>query len=363
MFSFIQLLRMALPAVACFLAAFPGRAVAVAEDAYEISFSADLRLRHETIRQQTNADQRRERYRSRLGLTLTIPGNLEWELRLATSDGDPVSTNLDFCEGFSLGDVRIDRASVSWSASAAAQLDIGKMANPLQRGADSSLIWDSDLNPQGLAATFRIGPTFVIAGAFQMADNSRDDKAPLFAAQYGFEWATGSNAALRVGLSYFDFGNIRGGAPLKADRADGNSLDPAGNYLNDYDIVAAFVEQSMEVAAVPLQLFVELARNTAAGDASRAFAAGFVAGRSDASGTAEFSWSWRDTDADALVGLFTDSDFGGGNTGSRGHMFSLQYAVTSQVVIGAKFIDSQVRAGNSNYADYHRVMLDIEFRF
>lgn len=336
---------------------------AVAEEVYEFAYAADLRLRHESIRQQTKPDRQRERYRSRLGLTVATPGNLEWELRLATSQGDPVSTNLDFGEGFSLNDVRIDRASVSWSVSDAAQLDLGKMQNPLQRGGNSSLIWDNDLNPEGLAATFRFGPSFVIAGAFEMADSSRADKAPLFAAQYGVEFAAGPNAAFRAGLSYFDYGNVRGGTPLKAERADGNSLDTAGNYLNDYDIVAVFADHTMEVAEVPLQLFVELARNTAAGDANRAFAAGFVAGRTDAAGTAEFSWSWRETAADALIGLFTDSDFGGGSTDSRGHMFSLQYAVTLQVAIGATFIDSRVRAGNTNYADYRRVMLDMEFSF
>lgn len=196
-----------------------------------------------------------------------------------------------------------------------------------------------------------------------MADSSRDDKAPLFAAQYGVELAAGPNAAFRAGISYFDYGNVRGGAPLKAERADGNSLDPAGNYLKDYDIVAVFADHTMEVAEVPLQVFMELARNTATGDANDAFAAGFVAGRTDAAGTAAFSWSWRETAADALIGLFTDSDFGGGSTESLGHMFSLQYAVTSQVAIGATFIDSRVRAGNTGYADYDRVMLDMEFSF
>jgi hypothetical protein len=359
----MQLLRRALPAVGSAFAIVAGSVPAVAEEAYDISFSADLRLRHESIRQQTGPDKQRERYRARLGLTASTPGNFEWQLRLATSNGDPVSTNLNFGEGFSLSDIRIDRVSVSWSASDVAHLDIGKMKNPLQRGANSNLIWDSDLNPEGLAATFRVGSSFIIAGAFQMADSSRDDKAPLLALQYGFEWAAGPKAAFRTGLSYFDYGNVRGGAPLKAGRADGNSIDSAGNYLHDYDIVALFADHTMQVAEVPLQLFVELARNTATGDANKAFATGFVAGRTDAPGSAEFSWSWRETAADALIGLFTDSDFGGGRTDSRGHMFSLRYAVTSQVLIGGTFIDSSVRTGNTNHGEYHRAMLDVEFRF
>ena len=361
--SFSQFLRLTLPVGACVLAVVAGSLPVVAAEAYDISFSADLRLRHEAIRQDSDPARQRERYRGRLGLTVATPADLEWELRLATSDGDPVSNNLDFGQAFHLNDVRIDRASVTWSASDAAQLQMGKMKNPLQRGGNSTLIWDSDLNPQGVAAVFRSGSSFVTAGAFQMADSSRNGRAPLFAMQFGAERAAGPAALFRVGLSYFDYGNMRGGAPLLMDRADGNSLDSAGNYLNDYDIVALFADHSMEITEIPLQFFVELARNTAAGDANRAFTAGFVAGRTDAAGTAEFSWSWRDTEADALVGLFTDSDFGGGSTDSRGHMFSLQYAVTSQVIIGGTFIDSSVRAGNANHENYNRLMLDVEFRF
>ena len=126
MLSFTLLLRRSLLPVGFGLAIVAGSVPAVAQEAYDISFSADLRLRHESIRQQNDPDLQRERYRGRLGLTVATPGNLEWELRLATGDGDPVSTNLDFGEGFSLSDVHIDRASVSWSASDAAQIDIGK---------------------------------------------------------------------------------------------------------------------------------------------------------------------------------------------------------------------------------------------
>lgn len=135
----MQLFRRALPAVGSAFAIVAGSVPVVAEEAYDISYSADLRLRHESIRQQTGPDKQRERYRARLGLTAATPGNLEWQLRLATSNGDPVSTNLNFCEGFSLSDIRIDRASVGWSPSDVLQLEIGKMANPLQRGANSGL--------------------------------------------------------------------------------------------------------------------------------------------------------------------------------------------------------------------------------
>lgn len=124
-----------------------------------------------------------------------------------------------------------------------------------------------------------------------------------------------------------------------------------------------FADHTIEASEVPLRLFVELAGNTATGDTNQAFAAGFIARRTDAPGSAEFFWSWRETAADALIGLFTDSDFAGGSTESRGRMFRLQYAVTSQVVIGGSFIDSSVRAGTPNHGDYHRLMLDMEFRF
>jgi hypothetical protein len=343
--------------------ALTAAATAMADQAADFSVSADLRLRHESIRREADTDTERQRYRGRVSFSASTPGDLEWELRVATGNGDPVSTNLDFGRGFRAENVRLDRLWVRWVASDTWHIDFGKMKNPLLRGGDSNLIWDNDLNPRGIATSINAGPWFAVAGAFQMADSSRDDLAPLLAVQGGVRLAAGKAGTVRAGLGFLDYGRIRGYPPLYDGRFDGNSVDAAGNHRFDFDIVTLMADCEFDLRGVPLQVFTESARNTAAGTANRAFLVGIAAGKADARGTGQITWSWRHTEADSLVGIFTDSDFAGGTTDSRGHVVRAEYALSTRFVLGGTFVRSKTGARSDAPRGYDRVMLDMEFRF
>jgi hypothetical protein len=338
-------------------------ATAMADQVPDFSVSADLRLRHESIRREADTDNERQRYRGRVSFSASTPGDLEWELRVATGNGDPVSTNLDFGRGFRVENVRLDRLWVRWAASDSVHVDVGKMKNPLRRGGDSNLIWDSDLNPRGIATSISAGPWFAVAGAFQMADSDRDLLAPLAAFQGGVRLEPAGAGTFRAGLGYLAYGGIRGHPPLYDDRFDGNSVDADGNHRFDYDIVTLMADYEFDARGIPLQLFTESAMNTAAGSANRAFLVGIRAGGTDESGKGQISWTWRDTEADSLVAVFTDSDFAGGETDSRGHTVNLQFALSTHVVLGGTFIRSKTAVGSAAPRQYDRVMLDMEFRF
>ncbi len=60
-----------------------------------IDWEGDLRLRYEGIFEEGEADRNRFRFRGRFGFVSELSDKLQFSLRLATSDGDPVSTNLD----------------------------------------------------------------------------------------------------------------------------------------------------------------------------------------------------------------------------------------------------------------------------
>jgi hypothetical protein len=217
-----------------------------------------------------------------VSFSASTPGDLEWELRVATGNGDPVSTNLDFGRGFRAENVRLDRLWVRWSASDSVHVDVGKMKNPLRRGGDSNLIWDGDLNPRGIATSISAGPWFAVAGAFQMADSDRDLLAPLAAFQGGVRLEPAGAGTFRAGLGYLAYGGIRGHPSLYDDRFDGNTVDADGNHRFDYDIVTLMADYEFVARGIPLQLFTESARNTAAGTANRAFLVGIRAGRTRA---------------------------------------------------------------------------------
>jgi hypothetical protein len=331
--------------------------------AEHVSMHGDLRLRFESVRPDPGEDNDRGRYRGRLGITILASDAIEFEVRLATGDGDPVSTNLDFGESFSFDNVRIDRASAGWSANDSLQLVGGKMKNPLFRAGGTALIWDNDLSPEGLAARFDTGDFFATIGGFVLNDRNEGVESWLYAAQAGTEFAVSDSSALTAGIGWFDFTDVVGNSALYGDDARGNSVDAAGNYLYDYDVLEAFAQYESVVGGWPVSVFAEWTQNTKAAIAGTAYAVGVNVGRADEAGAAEFSWEWRDTEADALVGILTDSDLADGNTDSRGHVLQGLYRVTERVAIAATFIFSEYGRVTEASTEFDRVMFDIEFSF
>lgn len=348
----------------CFVAAMLCPAAApIAAEYPAFSVSGDARVRYETIEIDPGTDLDRERYRARLALEAGLAGPLTLHVRFATGTGDPVSTNLDFGERFTLDDIQLDRAYLDWRLGGAARVFAGRMKNPLYRPGGTSLNWDSDLDPEGIAANFSSHGAQATVGIFDVADQG-DERSRLFAIQAGRNWRIGdSERELGAGAGYYDYTNTRGARPFYRGLAAGNTVDAAGNYVYDYDILEIWLEYRSTAFGVPLELFGDWARNLEADRERRAYSIGVNAGKAEARGGLAVSWAWHDTQADALIGTFTDSDLGGGSTDSRGHVFQLQYAITDRLVAGGTLILSEFGAFNGQPRDYDRVMLDLEFGF
>ena len=76
----------------------------------------------------------------------------------------------------------------------------------------------------------------------------------------------------------------------------------------------------------------------------------------------QLGYNYRDLQADAVVGAFTDSDFIGGGTGGQGHLFSFAYQVAKNVQAGVTyFLDTIDQTGPD--LDYSRVQGDLVLKF
>lgn len=334
----------------------------LAADAWPLQVSGDARVRYETIEVDPGGDVERERYRARLALRSWLSDALSLDIRLATGTGDPVSTNLNFGTGFSLEDVQLDRAYLDLRVNDAVHLFAGKMKNPLFRPGGTSLNWDSDLNPKGVAASFDNGAVFGNLAAFHLADQPGADSA-LFATQVGTHWGVGSDDTITAGLGYYDYRHARGNKPFYRGLAAGNTVDQDGNYLYDYNVAEAYAEFATTLRHIPVRFFADRVQNLAVSRENTAYAVGIDAGSTDERHGIAASWVWHDTDADALIGTFSDSDFGGGNTDSRGQVIQLSYALTDHLVAGGTLILSEFGRVADQSRDYDRVMLDLEFHF
>ena len=92
-------------------------------------------------------------------------------------------------------------------------------------------------------------------------------------------------------------------------------------------------------------------------------ALGVRIGSTNGRGDAQFSYAWHDTEADAVMGIFSDSDFGGGETDSKGHFIKAKYALRARIILAATFIISEVGEFRDNRHDYDRLQLDVEYLF
>ena len=328
-----------------------------------IDWEGDLRLRFDGTDEAGEVENNRFRFRGRFGFASELSNKLQFSLRLATSDGDPVSTNLDFGNGFSSKDIAIDRIFVNWQALVDLDIALGKMGRPWFRAGSNSLLYDSDLNPEGVNARWSPGDYFVNLGAFVVAQRSASDDSWLRSVQAGLDRRLSETTRLVISGAYFDYTNTIGHSPFYLNKPKGNSVDANGNFIYDYNIIEISTEYTMLVSDWPVTVFGVWAQNTAVDIQDTAFAAGVKVGLANARGKAQFSYAWHDTDADAVMGIFTDSDFGGGNTDSRGHFIKARYVLTENITLNGTFIISEIEMFRNNQHDYNRVQLDVEFHF
>jgi hypothetical protein len=328
-----------------------------------IDWEGDLRLRYDGTFEDGEVDNNRFRFRGRFGFASEFTNKLQFSLRLATSDGDPVSTNLDFGEGFSSKDIAIDRVFFNWQALIDLDIAFGKMGRPWFRAGSNSLLWDSDLNPEGVNARWSPGNFFVNLGTFVVDQRSDSDNSWLHSMQAGMDKRLSETSRLVISGAFYDYTNTIGNPPFFRNKPKGNSVDANGNFIYDYDILEISTEYTTVLLDWPITFFGVWAQNTAVDVQDTAYAVGVKVGLISTPGNVQFSYVWHDTEADAVMGIFTDSDFGGGNTDSRGHFIKARYGLTENIVLNGTFIISEIEMFRNNRHDYDRVQLDIEFLF
>lgn len=171
----------------------------------------------------TRNDHGQWRMRLRLGMLAKISETLGAGIRIATgSPSNPVSTNVTLGRGRDgQGGIplTLDRAYLKWDPSAWFSASAGRMPNPWFWPTD--LVWDEDLNFEGLAASVKPQlaertTMFATAGAFplQTQASTPDVPAPkdkwLLGIQAGGEWANVRGLRVKLGAALFEYQNIEG---------------------------------------------------------------------------------------------------------------------------------------------------------
>ena len=343
----------------------------------KVSLYGDFRYRYEYINAEGNTSQRnRNRIRARIGLKGKVNDEMTFNLRLATGSSDPASTNQTLDGGFSSKDLWLDCAYLKWEPAGMEgwAFLFGKMGNPFYKPGKSQLIWDDDVNPEGVAAQYTgdLGEglgLFVNAGGMWVEENSSDADASLWGIQGGLEHDLG-DSSLTWGASYFKYGNIEGHKTFyDAEDGFGNSTTTTGGetyYMYDYELLEAFGEYATKLGNSPFSLYGDYVVNTASGvSEDTGWLIGAKYNKAKAPGTWQLGYEYRDIEKDAAVGVFTDSDFVGGGTDGKGHKFTAAYALAKNATLNGTYFMTQrdSNGDGSRNEDYDRVQVDLKVKF
>ncbi|MEO8444273.1 MAG: putative porin [Gammaproteobacteria bacterium] len=335
--------------------------------AEKLSVQGDLRYRYENIDQELAAsDRNRQRLRARALIVAKPQDNLEVGFGLSTSqDGDPVSANQTIGSGGSRKDIYLDLAYFNWAALPGINVVGGKFKNILYRPGKHALLWDSDWNPEGLGLTYANGPFFANVIGTWLESDSNNTEEFTYGAQVGASAAIVDGVKLTGGVGYYNFNTAGKGTFYGSDTAfSRNSFNPLTNeYLFDYKELEAFAELGFKVAGLPAGFFADYVKNTDADQYDTGWAVGASLGAAKAKGTWEVGYAYQNLEPDAVLGLLTDSDFGGGGTDNKGHVLRGAYAVSDKWNLAFSYFINTINEKVGTKQDYDRLQLDVNFKY
>ena len=355
-----------------------------------IMISGDLRYRHDHTDIEAERDGRarwlngaeRERIRARLGFQATV--NDDWDAIFGIASGTtrtPNSINQDLEDAFSSKNLWLDLAYFDWHPASQQGLHVlgGKMVGPFYRVGGNEFLWSSYLNPEGLAVRYaknlsESDRVFLNGGGFWVDESTLDVDTSLWGAQAYLSHSIGTPDYVLAGAGFYDYGNIEGQEalsntwlPQRPSRSlffGNTSSEPNGVYVNDYDILEVFAEYGFECSTLPLAVFGNWVRNTAARTGEdTGWLLGAKLNRIKGPRSWVFSYDYRELEADAAVGGFTDADFVAGRTDSRGHRLALKYQITRGLQGAATYYHAEDVSGRDLELDFRRLMIDLILTF
>lgn len=342
------------------------------EWASNLNFYGDFRYRHETIDKEGSDVRDRHRIRFRLGMDAKINDDWDFGLRLVTGSGDPVSTNQTLDGSFSTKDFLIDRAFVTWTPPCMGgdgELMLGKFGVPFYKPGKTELFWDGDLSVEGVAATYNFGLSedttgWLTGAALWVEEVSDGADVALFGGQAGLKIDMDDVSSLKFGGGFYGYSNVMG-ADLYDDGTFGNTAmgGDANALMYGYELVEVFAEYDTKIDETPVKVYFDYANNVASGvSEDTGWLIGATYNKAKKPGTWQISYNYRDVEADAVLGVLTDSDFIGGGTGGRGHEFGFKYAIAKNFYGGVSYFMNEIEGGSSD-TDYDRLQLDLVYKF
>jgi hypothetical protein len=334
----------------------------VAQNKASLSFAGDLRYRYEMFDvQYVDRDRERDRIRARFNANFRVNDTITGRLGIATGGTDPRSGNQTLTDQNQRKDFDLDQAYVTWAPNGQLKITAGKQPYAWTRTA--SLFYDNDVNVEGLSANYATGNFFAAAWydwlaeralSFSNVTTGTNTDSIMFGGQVGYRIPFSDSVRLTLAASYFDYDSVQGYNPFFGGNSFGNTTVvgagcsrtlAAGTacLASDFNIIEGQADLTATVGGKPLRFFIDYAQNqeaeinaTAGEKLDTAYAAGILFGAASAAkGTWEAGLLYQQVEKDALFGQLLDSDFGDGNTDTKGFALRGAYTIARNWTINA----------------------------
>jgi hypothetical protein len=336
-----------------------------------IKIKGDLRARFEHREKGDQSDKSRLRGRARVGVYADVNDQVYAGVRIATgSDDSPTSTNQTLDDFGEKRAIWLDLMYMGYTPDYIEGLDLvlGKIKQPWEQVSD--LMYDSDVNPEGANAGY-LGDydafdLIANLGYYiwqEEVDSNPASDITMGAAQLAGRVGMGDNLALIGGVNAFVYHNVAGAAtPLDAGDnplPEGNTTVTVGTdevWVYDYELLEGFAQLDLDNDIAPVKVYGDYIVNTASEvEEDTAWLVGAGTGYKRLG----FDYSYREIDADAIIGVLADSDFSEGGTGGKGHKFKLKYKLLSNWTAGLTYFVTEDAGGT----DVNTLQADLVVKF
>ncbi len=310
----------------------------------KLKFFGDLRLRSEyEVNKSFNKERYRwrQRYRLRFGVNAGITDNVDFGLRLASGERSYQTTGNQTLDGrnFEKFDFTLDRVFAKYKrdiGGAEFTFRAGKFGHPFWY--PTEIVWDMDLQPQGLSETIRFGNTTVHLAQYVIRQADRNDLPggskkgnELYAFQVIQDLNLGGTGA-RVGVAYY---SVADAGQLRMDAYNSNSDFTTNKNFNYYDSATGSFQGDvsdfnllninalltlLKESRWPLKIVGEYVKNLGAESITNLNGSGNDYGKEDTAwllgigvgtkkpGTWRFWLSYSQIEADSVVANFNSDD-------------------------------------------------------
>lgn len=342
----------------------------------QLKWSGDLRVRGQNEKDGDKQARATGRLRARFGVTAKLNSELKAEIRLATTKANR-STNQTLGDSSEPGGQRhyvgLDRAYAEWQPVSFARFLYGRFPQLHYRPGESQILLDEDivLEGGGLALDYEFAEGFKVfanAGSSFIRENYDDyytledtDNMINFG-QLGVRWQRERNW-ITLGGGFYNFVGVQGrefsNLVKNGTRSGNTEALVAGQVKNPYLPKEIFVDSRAALGALDVGPFVQFVENRETRDPNWALWSGVYIGQT----TWDAQVAYAEVKSDAVMGLFTDSDFGAGNTDVRGWVASARWKFYKGMTAKLTQYINRTAAASESPKEYNRTHADLTISF